>query len=96
MTVAPARGGASTPVGPARASSPLARRAVRLAVAGALAIVTSVSLFAVAYAIGGTEATADNWVGFLVVIALFGGSLVGEHGLRLGPERASRRGAPVP
>ena len=34
---------------------------------------TSCTMFAFAYAIGGSDATADNWVGFLVVCLLLAG-----------------------
>ena len=49
--------------------------AVGLAAAAALAIATSFAIFAVAYAIGGSGATEDNWVGFLVMVSLLGGLL---------------------
>jgi hypothetical protein len=63
------------PVGPAPSPSLLARGAVGLAAAAAVAIATSLVLFGVAYAIGGPDATADGWVGALVVVSLFGGFL---------------------
>jgi hypothetical protein len=62
-------------VGPAHAHSRLARWAVGLAAAAAVAIVTSFAIFAVAYAIGGSGATEDNWVGLLVAVSLLGGFL---------------------
>jgi hypothetical protein len=49
--------------------------AVGLAVAAAVAIATSFAILAVAYAIGGSGATEDNWVGFLVMVSLLGASL---------------------
>jgi hypothetical protein len=62
-------------VGPAHAHSRLARWAVGLAAVVAVAIATSFAIFAVAYAIGGSGATEDNWVGFLVGVSLLGGLL---------------------
>ncbi len=58
---------------PDHAHSCLARWAVGLAAAVAVAIVTSFAIFAVAYAIGGVGATEDNWVGFLLGVSLLGG-----------------------
>lgn len=51
------------------------RWAVGLAAAAAFVIATSFAIFAVAYAIGGSGATEDNWVGFLVMVSLLGGLL---------------------
>jgi len=67
----------STTVAPDDEVSTGARKwAVGLAVAAAVAIATSFGIFAVAYAIGGSGATEDNWVGFLVAVSLLGASLV--------------------
>jgi hypothetical protein len=49
--------------------------AVGLAVAATVAIAASFAILAVAYAIGGSGATEDNWVGFLVMVSLLGASL---------------------
>jgi hypothetical protein len=46
------------------------RWAVGLAAAAAVVIATAAAIFAVAYAIGGSGATEDNWVGFLVMVLL--------------------------
>lgn len=75
MTVAPVPGRARHSVGPAPAHNRLVRWAVGLAAAVAVAIATSFVIFAVAYAIGGSGATEDNWVGFLVAVSLLGGLL---------------------
>ena len=75
MTVAPVAGRAAISVGPAPAHSRLARWAVGLAAAVAVVIAASFAIFAVAYAIGGSGATEDNWVGFLVMVLLLGGLL---------------------
>ncbi len=75
MIVAPVPGHAPTSVGPAHAHSRLARWAVGLAAAAAVAIATLFAMFAVAYAIGGSGATEDNWVGFLGAVLLLGGLL---------------------
>ncbi len=50
------------------APSVLSRQAVRLALLGLSVMVAAGGLFAVAYAIGGADATSDNWVGILVVL----------------------------
>ncbi len=44
-----------------------------LATAAAAACAAALALFGLAYAVGGADATADNWVGILVVLALLGG-----------------------
>lgn len=75
MTVAPVPGHAPHSVGPAPAHSRLVGWAVGLAAAVAVAIATSFVIFAVAYAIGGSGATEDNWVGFLGAVSLLGGLL---------------------
>ncbi len=75
MRAAPVSGHAPISVGPAHAPSRLARWAVGLAAAAAVAIGTSFAIFAVAYAIGGSGATEDNWVGFLVGVSLLGALL---------------------
>ena len=66
---------ASISVGPDHAHTRLVRWAVGLAAAVAVTIATSFAIFAVAYAIGGSGATEDNWVGFVVGISLLGGLL---------------------
>jgi hypothetical protein len=58
---------------PAQVHSRIALWAVRLAAAAALAIAAAAAIFAVAYAIGGSGATEDNWVGFLSMVLLLGG-----------------------
>ena len=71
-----------------------ARLAVGLAAGAAAAIGGAVGLFGIAYAVGGADATADGWVGVLVVLLLFGGlvaSLVG-CGLALEVRRRERWG----
>lgn len=73
MTVAPVPGHAPILVGPDHAHGRLARCAVGLAAAVAVAIATPFAIFAVAYAFGGSGATEDNWVGFLAGVALLGG-----------------------
>ena len=75
MTVAHVPGHAPISVGPAHSHSPLARWAVRLAAAVVVAIAASSAIFAVAYAIGGSGATEDNWVAWLVAVLLLGGLL---------------------
>lgn len=67
---------AHLPADPAPSPSSLARRAVELAGAGLVAVTTALATFGIAYAIGGEEATSDNWVGVLVVALMLGGLLV--------------------
>jgi hypothetical protein len=75
MTVAPVPGHAPHSGGPTPAHSRLIRWAVGLAAAVAVAIASSFVIFALAYAVGGSGATEDNWVGFLVAVLLLGGLL---------------------
>src|SRR3989304_5858535 len=83
MAVAPVPGHAPISVGPAHAHSRLARWAVGLAGAVAVAIAASFAIFAIAYAIGGSGATEDNWVGFLGLVSLPGGVLAGAAAVAL-------------
>lgn len=75
MTVGPVSGNAPISAGPAHPHTRLTRWAVGLAAAAASAIVAALALFGVAVAIGGSEATEDNWVGFLDATLLYGGLL---------------------
>ena len=70
-------------LGPAHAHSDLARWAVGLAAAAVVAFAVTFAMFAVAYAIGGSGATEDNWVGFLGMVSLFGGLLASLAALAL-------------
>ena len=78
----PSRGHFST--GSARSSTGLARWAVRLAAAAPVAIGTALVLFGAADAIGGPDATSDNWVGVLVGVGLLAGLLAAVVGFALG------------
>jgi hypothetical protein len=51
------------------------RWAVGLAAAAVVAIGTSFAILGVAYAIGGSGAIEDNWVGLLAMVSLLGGLL---------------------
>jgi uncharacterized Tic20 family protein len=75
MKVDPVPGRAPISGSPAPAHSGVARWAVGLAVAVAVVIAVSFAILAVAYAVGGSTATEDNWVGFLAVASLLGGLL---------------------
>ena len=75
MRVAHVPGDARHSMGPASAHSRLGRWGVGLAAAVVVAIAMSFVIFAVAYAIGGSGATEDNWVGFLGMVSLLGGLL---------------------
>jgi uncharacterized Tic20 family protein len=61
----------------------LARRAFGLAAAGAVAVATALVLFGVANAIGGSDATSDNWVAVIVGVALLAGVLMSLAGFVL-------------
>jgi len=76
MQVAPVRGSAPISVPPAQGHSRLARWAVGLAATVVVAIAASSAIFAVAYVVGGSGATEDNWVGFLSMVSLLSGLLV--------------------
>lgn len=54
----------------------MARVAVRLGAGALAAVATGLGAFGVATAIGGQEATADTWAGFLVVALTASGTLV--------------------
>ena len=58
-----------------RHSHPLSVLAFVTAAAVAVFVVVAVAVFAIAYAIGGQDATSDNWVGALAVVGLVGGLL---------------------
>jgi uncharacterized membrane protein len=60
------------PAGRDRVHTRLARWGVGIAAAAAVAMLASAAIFAVAYAVGGSGATEDNWVGFLA-LSLLGG-----------------------
>ena len=53
----------------------LARAAFRLAEAALIATLSAISVFSAAYAIGGARTTEDNWLGLLVMVAMFTGFL---------------------
>lgn len=59
-----------------RGTSRVARWAVGLATVAVVVVMVSYGVFAVAYAVGGAEATEDNWVGALAAIALYVGVIV--------------------
>lgn len=75
MAVNPVPGRAPISAPPAHAPTRLAGWAVRLAAAVVVAIAVSYAILAVAYAVGGSRATEDNWVGFLAAVSLLGGLL---------------------
>ena len=73
MTTHPVPGRASMPPDRDRVHTRLARWGVGIAAAVAVAILVSAAIFAVAYAVGGSGAIEDNWVGFLGAVSLLGG-----------------------
>jgi hypothetical protein len=75
MTVGPISGQTPISAGPAQLHTRVARWAVGLAEAAAVLISIAFVVFGVAYLVGGSSATEDNWVGFLTVASLFGALL---------------------
>ncbi len=75
MTVDPVPGRAPISAGPGHAHTQLARRAVGLAEVVAVVVAVSYAILGVAYAVGGSDAISDNWVGMLGAVALLGGLL---------------------
>lgn len=75
MTAKPVPGGAPISAGPGHAHTQLARRAVGLAEVVAVVVAMSYAIVGVAFAVGGSDAISDNWVGMLGAIALLGGLL---------------------
>jgi hypothetical protein len=73
MTVHPVGGG--THLSSAHGQGGLAKLALGLALVVAGAVLVAAAIFAVAYAVGGADATEDNWVGFVAVVGLVGGLL---------------------
>lgn len=69
------RSGNTAPVD-RRGDSRLARWAVGLATMAVVVVAVSYGVFAVAYVLGGVEATEDNWVGALAAIALYVGLIM--------------------
>ena len=62
--------------GHAHADGRQARWAVWLAAAVVAVVALAAAVFGVAYAVGGVEATEDNWVGLLAAAGLLGGLAV--------------------
>jgi hypothetical protein len=58
-----------------RPSHPLSVIAFVTAAVVAGVVVIAVAVFAIAFAIGGQDATSDNWVGALAVVGVVGGLL---------------------
>ena len=73
MTTNPASAHAPSSADPPPGPTRLARWAVGLAAAVFVVVVVSYTIFAVAYAVGGSGAVSDTWVGFLGAVALVGG-----------------------
>lgn len=63
---APGPASASAGTGPGQLHGRLAQWGVRLSLASGASIVSSIATFAIAYAVGGSSATEDNWVAYLV------------------------------
>ena len=73
MTVAPVPGHAPASKRSRHAHGRLARLGVVLAAFAAVAIAASFAVLGVGYAIGGSGAIEDNWVGYLAGFSLLGG-----------------------
>lgn len=71
MTVHPVPGAHVAP----RHAHPLSVIAFVTAVVVAVFVVVAAAVFSIAFAIGGQDATSDNWVGALAVVGLVGGLL---------------------
>ncbi len=97
MTAKPVPGGAPISAGPGHAHTQLARRAVGLAEVAAVVVAVSYAIVGVAFAVGGTDAISDNWVGMLGAVALLGGlwRLWSPSGWRSSPGEARTVGAAV-
>lgn len=88
-------------VAPTQAVSGLSRLAFGLALVVLAGTAVAVAIFAIAYGIGGADATSDNWVGVIGVLGLvlgLGGS-VSAFGLavaaRLGHDHSGRLWLPL-
>lgn len=75
MMIGPISEQTPVPSGSAHVHTPWARWSVRLAEAAAVLVALAFALFGVAYVVGGSEATEDNWVGWVTVATFFGGFL---------------------
>lgn len=73
MTVHPAGGGHLAPGTQER--HPLSVLSFVVAAAVSAFVLVAGAVFAVAFAIGGEDATSDNWVGALAVVGVLGGLL---------------------
>jgi hypothetical protein len=73
MTVSPVRRRRPFPSTGAVSHRRLSRWAVGISAVTAAAAAASYAVFGVAYAVGGSDAIGDNWVGLLGAVALFGG-----------------------
>ena len=73
MTVHPAGGGHLAPG--RQEHHPLSVLSFAVAAVVAAFVLVAGAVFAVAFAIGGEDATSDNWVGALAVVGLLGGLL---------------------
>lgn len=77
----------------ARTRHPWSTPAFGLAAVVVVIVVLAAGTFAAAYAIGGQEATSDNWVGVVTVVGLVGGLLssVGAFAPAVGARLAHER-----
>lgn len=70
MTVHPVQ---DAHLGSTRARHPLSILAFAIAACVAVVVAVAGAVFSIAFAVGGADATSDNWVGVLAVIGLVGG-----------------------
>jgi hypothetical protein len=73
MTVHPVHGGAH--LAPTHGHHPMSVLAFGLAVVVSVVVVVAAAVFSIAFAVGGEDATSDNWVGVLAAVGLVGGVL---------------------
>lgn len=83
MTVGPVSGQTPISAGSAHVHTRLARWAVGLAEAATVILVVGFGVLGVAYVVGGSSATEDNWVGALAAASLYGGLVASLTGLAL-------------
>lgn len=88
-------------VAPTHTASGLSRLAFGLALMVLAMVAVAAAIFAIAYAVGGADATSDNWVGIIGVLGLVGGlgGGVSAFGLavaaRLGHDHSGRLWLPL-
>jgi hypothetical protein len=75
MTVNPVHGGTHLARTHGHGHHPMSVLAFVLATLVSVVVVVAGAVFSIAYAVGGSDATSDNWVGVLAAVGLLGGVL---------------------